>query len=366
MAAAMAIADDADAAHGPLELLFTVQEETGMYGAFALKPDFISGRWLLNLDTEEEAAIYVGCAGGGDVRSIFDIRSQARSEGKKCIRIQITGLAGGHSGLDIHLNRANAIKCLARILYAIDRAKLEFQICNIQGGTMRNAIPREASCDACIDSNQLTALREIVNNISSELTSEFAATDPDLLIYCDVRPQCQCQQNFTPEFTSQLILSLVANPSGVGSMSRDVEGLVETSNNLGVIRTHSDKIEVVNCTRSTNAIALEALRQSIAAIHRLAGATVSLEPSYPGWQPKMDSPLLKIALDTHQNLFGPAKIKAVHAGLECGLIGQIYPQLDMISIGPTIKGAHSPAERVSISSTQKFYSHLKQLLANIP
>ena len=366
VAAAMAVVDDPAAPHGPLELLMTVDEERGLTGAFGLQPGFLTGRRMLNLDTEEEGAVYVGCAGGGDVSCLLPRDDQPRPAGATPHRIEIKGLVGGHSGLDALDNRANAIKCLARVLSAIDEAALGYQLSRVEGGSMRNAIPREAHAGGCVPERHAEELSRIVARVGAELAAEFAPTDPGLCVTVEPRPDCRCASVFTPAATTAVIRALTASPSSVVSMSRSVPGLVETSTNLGVVRTTDAGVEVIHCTRSSLGSALEAVRQSIAAIFRLAGGQVEMEASYPGWQPDLDSPLLATALRVHEELFGrPAEVKAVHAGLECGLIGKAYPGLDMISLGPTLLGAHSPAERLSVASTARFYRHVVGILADL-
>ena len=363
-AAALALADDPDAVHGPLEVLLTVDEETGMTGARELDPALVTGRRMLNLDTEEEGAVYIGCAGGGDVLCKFPVETMARPDWTAVFRIDVKGLAGGHSGLNIHENRANAIKVLARVLDALPESGVDYQLVNIEGGSKRNAVPREAFARIIVSADDVESLMAEIARLEAEIKAEFTATDPDMVLVCTARPDCKCGTIFTASFTRKLVAALHASPSGVVTMSRDVPGLVETSNNLGVIHTNEDDIEVVHCTRSSVTSALEALRTSIRALYELAGANVDLQPSYPGWAPNVASPLLKKALAVYEQTTGKkAEIKAVHAGLECGLLGEKCPGMDMISIGPEMHAVHSPDEKVSVSSTARFYAYLKTLLA---
>ena len=364
VAAAMALAEDPDVRHGPLELLFTVDEETGLSGAFGLQPGFLTGTRLLNLDTEEEGTVYIGCAGGGDVACTLPCEREPRPEGLAAHRITVRGLKGGHSGLDIHENRANALKCLARVLDAADRAGLGYRLTKVEGGSMRNAIPREARAGGCLPPEQAPALREAAARVEAELKAEFGPTDPCLTVEVHARPECACGEVFSARAARRLTDCLLASPSGVLAMSREVPGLVETSSNLGVARTHAAHVELVHCSRSSVATALEAVRNGIVALVRAAGGQAELPPSYPGWRPNLDSPLLAAAQRVHETLYGrPAAVKAVHAGLECGVIGERAPGIDALSIGPTIHGAHSPAERVSIPSTERFYAFASALLA---
>ena len=338
VAAGMAVAIDPDAVHPPLELLMTVDEETGMTGAFGLEPGFVTGGTLINCDTEEEGSIYVGCAGGGDVLARFPLELQKAKKGRAAYRISVRGLKGGHSGLDIHENRANAIKCLARVLWALDRDGVGLRLAGIAGGSMRNAVPREAACSLFIKPGRVESLHAVVNAAAAELQSEFRATDPDLAVVVEPITQDVPTRIFERGYHAYLVRTILAVPSSVVAMSRDMPGLVETSNNLGVVRMTDEAVEFVCCSRSSLGSALEAVRGSLAALFELAGAEVELDDAYPGWLPDMDSPLLAKALGVHQELFGPAEIKAVHAGLECGLLQRAIPGCDMISIGPDIRG----------------------------
>jgi dipeptidase D len=357
------VAIDPDVKHPPLELLMTVDEETGMTGAFGLQPGFCSGQTLINCDTEEEGAIYVGCSGGGDVIARFPLETKKAKKGRQAYRLEVKGLKGGHSGLDIHENRANAIKCLARVLWALDRHDVGLRLASFVGGSMRNAVPREANCTLFIKPKRVEAMLAVVQAVQAELQAEFRSTDPGLVVQAVELTADAPTTIFDRGFQSYLVRTIMAVPSAVIAMSRDVPGLVETSNNLGVVRMTDEAVELVCCSRSSLGSALEAVRASLVAIFELAGAEVELDDSYPGWLPDMDSPLLAKALEVHQELFGPAHIKAVHAGLECGLLQEAIPGCDMISIGPDITGAHSPTERVSVPSTAKFYQLLVALLA---
>jgi dipeptidase D len=363
VAAGMAIANDPEAVHGPLELLCTIDEERGMTGAFGLQPGFITATRMLNLDTEEEGALYVGCSGGGDVNTAWALARAAAPSDFVGARITVNGLMGGHSGLDIHLNRANAIKCLARVLWAAQGAGVDLRLARIEGGSMRNALPREAWAELLVAPGDQATLAGVIEAQGAELSAAFKRTDPSLSVQM-VAADVAASAALTGDLGTRIVGALMANPSSVISMSPDVVGLVETSNNLGVIKTTAEAIEVVNCTRSSKGSDLEALRQSIAAIYALAGATLELEPSYPGWLPNLESPMLKQVQAVHQEVFGKAaEIKAIHAGLECGLIGRAFPELDMISMGPDILGAHSPSERLSIESTGHFYELVRATLA---
>ena len=363
VAGGMAVAIDPDAKHPPLELLMTVDEETGMTGAFGLQSDFCTGKTLINCDTEEEGAIYVGCSGGGDVIARFPLEQMKARKNRTPYRIAVKGLKGGHSGLDIHENRANAIKCLARVLWGLDRSGVGLRLAAFTGGSMRNAVPREAECSLYIKPKRVAAMKDVVAAVQAELQAEFRATDPDLVVVAEEITADPPAMIFDRGYQAYLVRTVLAVPSCVIAMSGSVPGLVETSNNLGVVRMTDEAVEFVCCARSSLGSALEAVRAQLVAIFELAGAHVELDESYPGWLPDMESPLLAKALVVHEELFGLAEIKAVHAGLECGLLQKAIPGCDMISIGPDITGAHSPTERVSVPSTAKFYQLLVALLA---
>lgn len=366
VAAALAVAEDDGVAHPPLEILLTVDEETGMSGAFGLGADLVRGRRMLNLDTEEAGAVYVGCSGGGDVVARFDLGLEARRPGTISRKVEVRGLAGGHSGLDIHENRANAIKCLGRVLLAVERAGVDYRVFRIMGGSKRNAIPREARAGLCVAESDAPRLGAIVDAVETELRREFAGVEPGLTVAVEAPPHGGHDEVLRGDGFGRLLRAILASPSGVLAMSRDVPGLVETSNNLGVVASDGGVVEVVHCSRSSVGSALEAVRAGIEALYRLAGAEVGLPRAYPGWKPDLSSPLLRVALAAHARLFdSPAQVKAVHAGLECGLIGERCAGLDMVSIGPDIRGAHSPAERVGIASVGRFYAHLGAILAEL-
>jgi dipeptidase D len=363
VACAMAIADDPTAVHGPLELFCTIDEETGMTGARGLKAGFLTGARMLNLDTEEEGYIYVGCAGGGDVFARFPIETAPHPADSLVYKIDVRGLVGGHSGCDIHLNRANALKCLARGLDALRTAGMPLFLSAIEGGSKHNAIPREAQAVVCLPATKDAAIQKLMADLQAELRSEFGGTDPSLTITASAT-RLFCEKNLTPALSDRIVDAILATPSCVLAMSRDVPGLVETSNNIGVVHTTETYVELVDCCRSSIKSALASVRSSLVALYRLAGATVTLDETYPGWKPDMTSQALATGRRVYQEIFGvEVKIAAVHAGLECGLIGEHFPGMEMISIGPDIKNPHSPGEKVNIPSVGKFYTYLKGLLA---
>jgi len=362
MAAALAIITDKDSVHGPLEVLLTVDEETGLTGASNLESGFITGKTLLNLDSEEDGAFYVGCSGGIDTAGIFNIQYEEHPKDCKCYELTITGLKGGHSGLDIHTGRGNAIKLLARTLCAFD---FKYHLSKIEGGSKRNAIPREAEAYFCINSADEKKLIAIVAKMNEDFKNEFNTADGNVLV--KVAPtDCCCEKTYAPQFTEKFIKTLLALPHGVFQMSQDIEGLVETSTNLATIVVEGDKIVVGSSQRSSIESAKRYAANSVKSVFELAGADVKTGDGYPGWKPNLDSPILHFSKDVYKKLYGKEpEIKAIHAGLECGILGDKEPGLDMISFGPTITGAHSPDEKVNIETVDKFYTLLKGILKEI-
>lgn len=367
VAAAMAIAEDPEAVHGPLELLFTVDEETGLTGAMQLDPKMVTGRTLLNLDTEEDGALYIGCAGGADTRSTFAITREDAMPGTLALRLSVRGLRGGHSGVDIHENRGNALKFLVRLLLALRRAGLEFGIVSLAGGSKHNAIPRESDAVLRVNPEDETRIRQVVEEKAAILRAEFGEIDPGQRV--EVEPVSGDAANasvWLPFDADRILDALLACPHGVLGMSRAVPGLVETSNNLAVVKTEGNTVWVQTSSRSSVMPTLKATLDQVAAVFRLAGAEVETHDGYPGWKPNPASPVLGAAKKAFVNLFGREPlIKAIHAGLECGLIGEKLPGIDMVSMGPQIESPHSPDERVQVSTVDRFYALLKATLKDL-
>ncbi|MGC8917122.1 MAG: aminoacyl-histidine dipeptidase [Thermoanaerobaculum sp.] len=361
VAAAMAIAEDPEAVHGPLELLFTVDEETGLTGAAKLDPSLVSGRTLLNLDTEEDGAFYIGCAGGADAHSVFHVQLEPVPAGLAGLSVKVRGLRGGHSGVDIHENRANALKCLARLLAAARRTAPELRLASLSGGSKHNAIPREADAVVAVPQGFVSDVRRAIEETATVLEEEFGDIDPGLRVETG---EATVGQVFSAGDTNRILDAMLACPHGVLAMSRAVPGLVETSNNLAVVTTEGATVKVVTSSRSSVMPSLRATLQQVEAVFRLAGAEVELHDGYPGWRPNPNSPVLKLAKEVFQKEFGrEPEVKAIHAGLECGLIGEKFPGMDMLSLGPQIESPHSPDERVKIPTVANFYRLLKALLA---
>jgi dipeptidase D len=364
LALALAAASLPEVVHGPLELLCTIDEEAGMTGAGALTPDSFKGRRMLNLDSEEDDALYIGCAGGCDTTLAWDLLLEPVGTGASACRVIVAGLRGGHSGSDIHENRGNAIKLLARTL---ERAKeRELRIAEISGGSKRNAIPREASAVVVVPPGVLARLQTAADEIRDEAVGE--SPEPNLAI--TVEKVAPASTALDVQNTGRLLATLLALPHGVSEMHLEIAGLVQTSNNVAtVMAERKDRImhvEVGTLSRSSLASRLEATLVQIAGAGRLAGATVSRGNAYPSWAPDMKSPILATCRRVYEGLFGAEpKVAAIHAGLECGIIGQRVGNMDMVSLGPRIEGAHSPDERLYIESVGKSWKYLVAILAEL-
>lgn len=359
VAAALAVITEKDVPHAPIECLFTVDEETGLTGAQNLHPGFFTGRTLLNLDSEDEGEIFIGCAGGLGTYATYAVDSEPIS-GNITLSLKVTGCQGGHSGGDIHLGRANAIKVLAHFLYTAVE-KFGARLVNIDGGNLHNAIPREASAVFTVDFKYREDLRIELNHYIADVEDYYSDIEPTISI--NMQSVDNVAAAMSAKLSKNVVEALVACPNGVIDMSRVVEGLVETSTNLASIHTKEGKIDIVTSQRSSVESRKKAVAQMVASSFALSGADVTLGDGYPGWQPKSDSPILKHAVDAYQKLFGEsARVKAIHAGLECGLFLDKYPGLDMISFGPTLRDVHSPAERLDLKSLDKFWLLLCELV----
>jgi dipeptidase D len=367
VAAAMAVADDPDSVHGPLELLFTVDEETGLTGAMQLDPSLLSGRTLINLDTEEDGALYIGCAGGASTTCRFRLDRVAASLATAPFRLAVRGLRGGHSGVDIHENRGNAIKFLARALSAARTAGVDFELVSLAGGSKHNAIPREADAVVRVPKAQEKAFRAAVDATAAALREEFGEIDPGQKL--EVGPlddPDELRRVWSRGDRDRVLDALLGCPHGVLAMSRAVAGLVETSNNLAVIATDGNDVTLTISHRSSVGPSIRAVAEQVAAVFRRAGAEIESHDGYPGWAPNPKSPILQTSLAVYEREFGAKPhVKAIHAGLECGLIGEKFPGMDMVSMGPQIESPHSPDERVKIPTVATFYRLLKAVLREI-
>ena len=353
VATAMAILADKNAVHPPLEAFFTVDEETGMYGANDLKGGWLKGKYLLNLDSETEGELYVGCAGGIDGEATFKYQPVDTEEGDIALRVEIKGCKGGHSGCDIHLQRANAIKLLFRFLKDAV-ANFEARLACVEGGNMRNAIPREAAAVITIPEESYQDLQDLVDRYEDLFLREYDDVEPDLTFKAT---EVECPKTEMPEDVQDfLIHAITLCPHGVYRFIPEMPDIVETSNNLAIIETKDNQVNVVCLTRSNVESRKEELASVIQSAFSLAGAEIKFSGAYPGWQPNFKSGLLKTMKETYVKEFGnEPRIVTIHAGLECGIIGSKYEGMEMISFGPTIEHPHSPDERVNIATVQKFY-----------
>lgn len=361
VAAIMSLLSSTDIPHPPLEALFTIDEETGMTGAFALKGGLLTGEILLNLDTEADNELTIGCAGGLDITAAGTY-AQRSPNGTAGLQINVKGLTGGHSGGDIHLGRGNANKIMNRILTILDR-ELTIEIASVMGGSLRNAIPREST--ATIVARDTDKLINRVSELAATIVDEYAITDPQLIITCTSvdTPSAVASR----EFQEKMLRALYTCPNGIYRMSPSISGLVQSSNNLAKVSIQNGSFNFQCLTRSSVDSEKFDLANSISAAFELMNAEVSQGNAYPGWQPQPDSAIVKLMSGLYKEMFGEdAHVNAVHAGLECGILGTNYPGMQMISFGPNITGAHSPDERVQISSVQKFWKYLLETLNRIP
>ena len=365
VATELAILADDSIEHGPLECLFTVDEETGLTGAFELKEGFMSGDILLNLDSEDEGEIFIGCAGGIDSVAEFAYKEVEVPAGYFFFKVEVKGLKGGHSGGDIHLGRGNANKILVRYLYLL-KNQADFNLCFIHGGNLRNAIAREAQATIGLYPEEKEAARILLNHFTADIENELKHVDPNVQI---TMASTDRPDKYISDYDAEkLILALHACPHGVIGMSHDIEGLVETSTNLASVKMGDGNTIIVGTSqRSSIESCKNMIANQVASVFKLAGAQVTHGDGYPGWAPNPDSKILKVAQETYKRLFNKdAKIMAIHAGLECGLFLEKYPNLDMISFGPTLRDVHSPNERIQIDTVGLWWSHLLELLKNIP
>ena len=365
MATQLAILVDKDIKHGPIECLFTVDEETGLTGAAELQPDFLTGNILLNLDSEDEGEIFIGCAGGIDTTAILPYKQEKVPTDYIALVAKVRGLKGGHSGDDINKGLGNANKILNRFLWRAT-TKYDLRISDFNGGNLRNAIAREATAIFTIHKEDRAEIAKDFESYSSIIKNELKATEPELYLKLEDCPMPEFVIDETCQF--DLLNALYACPHGVLAMSQEIEGLVETSTNLASVKfIHNNQIIVTTSQRSSVETAKRDAANIVTSVFRLANANVKSGEGYPGWAPNRNSEILNVAETVYTNLFSTSPaIKAIHAGLECGLFLEKYPKLDMISFGPTLRGVHSPDERLDIASTQKFWKFLCALLENIP
>lgn len=364
IAAMLAILESTTIAHGPLECLFTIDEETGLTGAFGIKPGFLQGRILINLDSEDEGQLFIGCAGGADTTARFGLETEQVPDGSVGYKVSITGLKGGHSGDDINKGLGNAVKILNRFLWNASRDHFT-AISTMDAGNLRNAIAREGFAVVVLPLENKDGFESYAKKFHNMLVEELHTTEPDLKFM--VEPCPLPDSILVPDLEYWLLNSLYSCPHGVIGFSRDIPNFVETSTNLASVKFEDDKIKVTTSQRSSVASAKKDILDMVASVFDLAGAEVEQSTGYPGWKPNPDSAILKLCVDSYRKLFSQEpQVLAIHAGLECGLIGAIYPGMDMVSFGPTIKGAHSPDERLEIKSAVKFWDLLLDVLKRIP
>lgn len=364
MAAELAVLAAEDIEHGPIECLFTVDEETGLTGAFALKEGFMNGDILINLDSEDEGELFIGCAGGAGTTAEFPCPTVKVPEGYFFFRVAVKGLTGGHSGDDINKNRANANKLLNRYLTAMMQ-RYGMCLCEIDGGNLHNAIPREAWAVCAVPMAYKEAVRVDLNIFLVEVEEEYSATEPNLSM--ELESETPRAEMMEPEAMKRFLLAIYAVHNGVYAMSQDIPGLVETSSNLASIKQKEGKIIVVTSQRSSILSSRKDMSQMVRAAFELGGAVCVTADGYPGWKPNPSSEILSVAVESYKRLFGTEpKVKAIHAGLECGLFLEKYPSLDMVSFGPTLRGVHSPDERMLIPTVDKFWRHLLDVLVHVP
>ena len=364
VAAAMAVLASKELKHGLIEALFTIDEETGMTGAFGLEPNILKGDILVNMDSEDEGEMYIGCAGGLDANVTLKYSTKDVPSGHIAFKLDLNSLKGGHSGIDIPLGRGNANKLINRyIKHAMETHGM--QVAYIEGGSLRNAIPREAFALVTIPAENKADFLECVKKYEQIFKKELSATEPDLKF--EAIENDMPTNIIDPEVMARFTRSIYACPNGVLRMSNAMEGLVETSNNLASVKSENGEISIKCLLRSSVDSAKEALGEAISSTFELAGAEVVLDGAYPGWKPNMDSAILASCRETYNKMYGfVPEIKAIHAGLECGLLGAVYTNWDMISFGPTIRYPHSPDEKVNIETVKKFWDFLVQVLENAP
>jgi dipeptidase D len=364
LAAAMSVLQSKDIPHPAIEMFVTVDEETGMFGAFGLQPNFLKGDILINMDSEDEGELYVGCAGGIDGDITFRYTEVEIEEGDVALKISLTGLKGGHSGVDIHLQRANANKLMFRFLKDAV-SDYEARLASIDGGSLRNAIPREAFAVITVPEEGVEDIIDFVKEYEELFIEEFKGVEDKISFTVE---QVELPTGLIPEVVQDdLINSITACPNGVARFIPELPTVVETSNNLAIVKSDGNTITVRCLIRSSVESRKEELASMVESVFSLAGAKVTLVGGYPGWKPNLESPILKEMTKVYENKYGiTPKIMIIHAGLECGILGTHYPQMDMISFGPTIRYPHSPDEKVNIATVQKFWDFLVATLENIP
>lgn len=364
VACALAVLESKDIEHGPIECLFTLDEETGLTGASSLKRNWLKADILINMDSEDLGTLFIGCSGGKNTAATFKAKLEKSPRNYASLELKVAGLKGGHSGLEIHVGRGNAVKILNRAIWNYAQEN-KIRLAEINGGNKHNAIPREAFAVVLVPKNDEKKFKKFVAKYNETVKAEYVAVEPDLFV--------SAEKHSTPEKVmdektqKHLINALYAIPHGVIKMSNDIPGLVETSTNLAVVETVGKNINIVTSQRSPVASENVDITNMVTAVLKLAGAEISYGDGYPGWAPDIHSDILKVFKSTFTQMYGKEpEVTAIHAGLECGIIKEKYPDMDMISFGPTMKDVHSPAEKLQISTVPEFFNQLTTVLKNIP
>jgi len=360
----LAIMEDKTLEHGPVEFLFTTDEEMGLNGANNLAADFIESRTLLNLDSEEEGDLFVGCSGGKNTKGWWALETEAVPAKHVCVVVTVKGLRGGHSGLEIDKGRGNALKIANRVVLAL--AGLGGRLVSLNGGNKSNAIPREADAVLFVPVKNIDAVQACVAEYNSTIHAELATVEPDLSISAEVKAKVKSGKVLKKKLQKKITRTLSALPHGVIKMSADIKDLVETSTNVAIVTTDKKRITVITSQRSSVASEIQEVCQMVASVLHLGDAEVEPSEGYPGWKPNLDSAILKLAKETYKKLYGKdTNVKAIHAGLECGIIGEKIPGMDMLSFGPTMEGVHSPDEKLHIDTVERFYNYVLAILKNV-
>ena len=364
VACALAVLEAKDVEHGPLECLFTLDEETGLTGASSLKKNWLKADILINMDSEDLGTIFIGCSGGKNTAATFKSKLEKSPRNYSTFELKVAGLKGGHSGLEIHVGRGNAVKILNRAIRSYSQEN-NIRLAEINGGNKHNAIPREAFAVVLVPKNDEKKLKKFVAKFNDTVKAEYVSVEPDLMV--------SMEKHSTPEKVmdektqKHLLNALYSIPHGVIKMSNDIPGLVETSTNLAVVETKGKNVNIVTSQRSPVASENVDITNMVSSVLKLAGAEISYGDGYPGWAPDIHSDILKVFKSTFTKMYGKEpEVTAIHAGLECGIIKEKYPNMDMISFGPTMRDVHSPAEKLQISTVPEFYNQLKTVLKNIP
>ena len=364
VATALAVLESKDIEHGPIECLFTLDEETGLTGASSLKKGWLKGEILINMDSEELGTLFIGCSGGKNTAATFKAKLEKTPRNYSSFELKVDGLKGGHSGLEIHVGRGNAVKILNRLIWEYSQVK-NICLAEINGGNKHNAIPREAFAIVLVSKNDEKDLKKFVAKYNATVKAEYSAVEPDLAV--SIEKHAVPEKVMDEKTQKHLINALYAVPHGVIKMSNDIPGLVETSTNLAVVETVGKNINVVTSQRSPVASENVDITNMVTSVFKLAGANISYGDGYPGWAPDINSDVLKVFKSTFTRMYGKEpEVTAIHAGLECGIIKEKYPDMDMISFGTTMFGVHSPDEKLQISTVPEFYNQLVNVLKNIP